>query len=134
MLQAYTTVSTGMRLKLDFMVDVMLQELRQEWLAIKCLVQITEPLFFWRLCRWIATLIERQLEKTVLEANLLTNCRSICTEQPGHASRLHLGRVILRRTLLEIAGRAPRSIEVCRSVFWVFKAKKSEKAVRYTLT
>ena len=61
---------------------------------------------------WIATLNGGHLEKPLLEAKLLTNCRSICTEQLGRASQLHLDRVILRRTLHGKAGCAPRSVKV----------------------
>ena len=49
MLLAYVTGSTGMRPKLEIVVDVILQQLRQEWLAIKCFVQITQQLLFWYL-------------------------------------------------------------------------------------
>lgn len=44
MLLAYVIGSTGMRPKLEIVVDVILQQLRQEWLAIKCFVQITQRL------------------------------------------------------------------------------------------
>lgn len=103
-----------MRPKLEIVVDVILQQLRQEWLAIKCFVQITQRLLFQHLTTysWIATLNGGQLEKPLLEVRLLTNCRSICTKQLGRASQLHLDRVILRRTLHEKAGRAPRSVKV----------------------